>query len=106
MNLKLFYLTFILSISIINAQINWQNGQPTGTSWAMACDFKGSDLTNKRIAGADCSSACASTFGCTHFTWTSYNGGICWMKSGIVLVNLMLFLLEINQWFVVLCQVI
>jgi hypothetical protein len=82
MNLELFYLTFILSISIINAQINWQNGQPTGTSWAMACDFKGSDITNKIIASSDCSSACASTFGCTHFTWTSYNGGTCWMKSG------------------------
>jgi len=82
MNLELFYLTFILSISIINAQINWQNGQPTGTSWAMACDFKGSDITNKIIAASDCSSACASTFGCTHFTWTSYNGGTCWMKSG------------------------
>jgi len=48
----------------------------------MACDFKGSDLTNKIIAASDCSSACASTSGCTHFTWTSYNGGTCWMKSG------------------------
>ncbi len=82
MNFTLTYLILILSISIINAQINWQNGQPTGTSWAMACDFKGSDITNKIIVASDCSSACASTFGCTHFTWTSYNGGTCWMKSG------------------------
>jgi hypothetical protein len=84
MNFKLFYLTLILSISLINAQINWQNGQPTGTTWAMACDFKNSDLSNKQVAGADCANACASTSGCTHFTWTSYNGGTCWMKSGSV----------------------
>ena len=23
-----------------------------------------------------------STQGCTHFTWTNYNGGTCWMKYG------------------------
>ena len=67
-----------------NAQINWQNGQPTGIKWSMACDFKGNDLRNRRIAGANCASTCASTSGCTHFTWTTYNGGTCWMKSGSV----------------------
>ena len=84
MNFTLTYLILILSISIINAQINWQNGQPTGTKWAMACDFIGSDLTNKRIAASNCAQTCASTSGCTHFTWTSYNGGTCWMKSGSI----------------------
>ncbi len=68
MNFTLTYLILILSISIINAQINWQNGQPTGTKWAMACDFKGSDLTNKRIAASNCAQTCASTSGCTHFS--------------------------------------
>ena len=82
MNFKLTYLILILSFSIINAQINWQNGQPTGTKWALACDFKGNDLSNKRIAASDCASTCASTSGCSHFTWTTYNGGTCWMKSG------------------------
>ena len=81
---KVMYFLYELTISLINAQINWQNGQPTGTKWAMACDFKGNDLTNRRIAGANCASTCASTSGCTHFTWTTYNGGTCWMKSGSV----------------------
>ena len=84
MNFKLTYLSLILSFSIINAQINWQNGQPTGTTWALACDFQNNDLSNKQVDGPDCAQACASTSGCTHFTWTSYNGGTCWMKSGSI----------------------
>ncbi len=27
---------------------------------------------------------CDSTFRCTHFTWTNYNGGTCWLKYGSV----------------------
>jgi hypothetical protein len=75
---------FALSILIVSGQINWQSGQPTGTNWALACDFKNNDLSNKQVAGPDCAQTCASTSGCTHFTWTSYNGGTCWMKSGSI----------------------
>ena len=32
--------TILVSISIVNAQINWQSGSPTGTQWANGCDFK------------------------------------------------------------------
>ena len=64
------------------ASINWQQGD--GAEWAFACDFKGGDLTNAQIRGEDCSGRCASTSGCTHFTWTTWNGGTCWMKSGSV----------------------
>ena len=84
MTIKLTFLTLILSISLINTQINWQNGQPTGTTWAMACDFKGNDLTNKEVDGPDCAQTCASTFGCTHFTWTNYKSFTCWMKKGSI----------------------
>jgi len=48
----------------------------------MACDFKGNDLSNQKGSSSNCAQTCASTSGCTHFTWTSYNGGTCWMKSG------------------------
>ena len=81
---KVMYFLYVLTISLINAQIHWQNGQPTGTKWAMACDFKSSDLSNNIIAASNCASTCASTSGCTHFTWTSYNGGTCWLKKGSI----------------------
>ena len=31
-----------------------------------------------------CGTACKSNSRCTHFVWTPYNGGTCYMKSGIV----------------------
>jgi hypothetical protein len=68
----------IVLISIVTA-INWQAGD-----WAMSCDFKGNDLSNKNSRGEDCSGICSKTAGCTHYTWTNYNGGTCWMKSGNV----------------------
>lgn len=80
-------LSFILiTFLIINSSnglrkkrsVNW-----TG-NWAFACDFYKSDLTSAKISGAECGGRCAQTSGCTHFTWTTYNGGTCWMKSGPV----------------------
>jgi len=59
--------------------INWQPG-----NWAMGCDFPGNDMSNAQIRGEDCSNKCRSTGGCTHYAWTQYNGGTCWMKSGSV----------------------
>ncbi|CAF1508701.1 unnamed protein product [Adineta ricciae] len=64
----------IVSTSI--AAIHW-NG-----NWAFACDFYKNDLTDARIPGEQCGGRCAATSGCTHFTWTTYNGGTCWMKHG------------------------
>lgn len=70
-----------MTTNILNSvsAINWN-----GKDWAMQCDFKGNDLSNVRIAGEYCSTKCRETSGCTHFSWTSYNGGTCWMKKGTV----------------------
>ena len=48
----------------------------------MDCDFPGKDLSSRQVAGNKCSSTCKSTSGCTHYSWSSYNGGTCWMKTG------------------------
>lgn len=58
-----------------------------GENWAMACDFRGNKLANIRSSIQDCEGQCASTYGCTHFTWTTYNGGTCWMKQNTVSKN-------------------
>ena len=62
--------------------VQWQS-----ENWAFACDFIGNDLSNSRVPGKDCGNLCAKTSQCTHFTWTTYNGGTCWMKSGSVSKN-------------------
>ena len=59
--------------------INWN-----GNNWAFNCDFSNHDLSNLQTARDNCNVSCLSTFGCTHFTWTNYQGGTCWMKSGLV----------------------
>ncbi|CAF0989411.1 unnamed protein product [Didymodactylos carnosus] len=50
----------------------------------MSCDFHGNDLSNVQISSELCGGKCAATDGCTHFTWTNWNGGTCWMKQGPV----------------------
>lgn len=58
--------------------INWQG------NWAFSCDFRGNDLDHAQTPGEACSDRCINTPECTHFTWTSFNGGTCWMKKGSV----------------------
>jgi hypothetical protein len=73
----LFAISFLLN-SPVASGINW-NG-----NWAMSCDFRGNDLSSVQIPGELCGTKCANTNGCTHFSWTNWNGGTCWMKSGSV----------------------
>src|SRR5208337_3850978 len=63
-------------------KVNW-----SGRNWAMGCDFPGNDLANVRISGEKCSGDCANTLACTHFTWTTFNGGTCWKKQGHISAN-------------------
>ena len=68
-----------LSAHIAKRSVNWN-----GNNWATSCDFNNHDLSNVQIAPELCGRQCAATSGCTHFTWTSFNGGTCWMKSGSI----------------------
>ncbi|RLN20370.1 hypothetical protein BBJ28_00002518 [Nothophytophthora sp. Chile5] len=45
-------------------------------------DYVGNDIANVRAADSfHCCSACIDTPGCRAFTFTSYQGGTCWLKS-------------------------
>ncbi|UJR07340.1 hypothetical protein I4U23_011627 [Adineta vaga] len=72
------YLIVFLLIIYDTSAIVW-NG-----NWAFGCDFYKNDLMDARIRGEDCGGRCAATSGCTHFAWTTHNGGTCWMKHGRV----------------------
>ncbi|KAI8610929.1 thaumatin [Chytriomyces sp. MP71] len=63
---------------------NWKPGQPS-CLWAPNCDWVGGDFANKPMPGdgSQCASACQQTSGCTHFTWTDWNTGTCWLKNGV-----------------------
>ncbi|KAG4078478.1 hypothetical protein HA402_009190 [Bradysia odoriphaga] len=68
-------LAILLIMTTFTSGIDWN-----GNDWAMWCDFTGNDLTSVQTRGEDCGPQCILTPGCTHFTWTNYNGGTCWMK--------------------------
>ena len=80
-SMLLFFFSLVLLILQCNfvEPITWQSG-----GWAFGCDFTNNDLSNVQISGSECGGKCAATSGCTHFTWSSYQGGTCWMKSGSV----------------------
>ncbi len=59
--------------------INWN-----GNNWAFGCDFTGRDFANVQIRGEDCGGTCYSNSRCSHFTWTNWNGGTCWLKEGSI----------------------
>lgn len=82
-------ITFLLKLSLVLYLIqvfhgqNWQIGEG-GVSWSQACDFTNRDFISAQIPGEQCGQKCISTSGCSHFTWTTYLGGTCWMKYGVV----------------------
>ncbi|KAE8997065.1 hypothetical protein PR001_g18673 [Phytophthora rubi] len=46
-------------------------------------DYEGRDLADVKASDAgDCCSICEQFPGCRAFTFTTYNGGTCWLKSG------------------------
>jgi predicted Ser/Thr protein kinase len=62
--------------------IEWKRGETS--TWASACDFNGRDLSSALTSAENCGGTCQNTAGCSHFAWTTLNGGTCWMKSGNV----------------------
>ncbi|CAF1012598.1 unnamed protein product [Adineta ricciae] len=70
----------ILNLFVVTkATINWN-----GNNWALRCDFRGNDFTNVRSPPQLCGPKCDAVARCTHFAWTNWQGGTCWMKSGSV----------------------
>lgn len=71
-----------IDLNVNNAfmpQINWN-----ANNSAVSCAFIGNDLTNSLTKSEDCGDLCASTPGCTHYTWTDFNSGTCFMKQNKV----------------------
>ena len=53
-------------------------------TWAYNCDFNGKDFLNTKVPAEQCGPTCQDNPQCTHFTWTNYLEGTCWMKAGKV----------------------
>ena len=75
----MFKFLIVLCINLVCAQVNWN-----GEDWARDCDLSGNDFSHTRSTAEQCSNKCRENSECTHFAWTNYNGGTCWMKKGQV----------------------
>ncbi|CAF0827833.1 unnamed protein product [Brachionus calyciflorus] len=78
-----FFLMIVPNLCVLET-IQWIYDSNNHLHWAFDCDFNENNLKNIQIQGEDCGPACASTPLCTHFTWSDYNSGTCWMKQGKV----------------------
>jgi len=67
---------------IIQKRYAWHD--ESNLQWAENCDWTGNDIGNVQGPSDQCGGQCASNSGCTHFTWTEFNGGTCWLKGGSV----------------------
>lgn len=76
----------ILLLSLLQqANCAFKNWETSGkVAWAFGCDFQGHDLKNVRSSGELCGPRCVQIPSCTHFTWTNYNDGTCWLKKSLV----------------------
>ncbi|CAF1228762.1 unnamed protein product [Rotaria magnacalcarata] len=60
----------------------WETGAGH-VAWSLGCDFPNQDFSNVRSSGELCGSRCEQNPICTHFVWTNYNRGTCWLKHGL-----------------------
>lgn len=75
-------LTLLWMTTFSSNQIDWN-----ANNSAQWCAFSGNDLTNSLTKSVDCGDLCALTPDCTHYTWTDYNSGTCWMKTNKVSIS-------------------
>lgn len=67
---------------LVRSSAAFQPGRQNLVMWQDDCDFVGSDTTASRGDASDCGDQCVDASDCTHWTWTHYDGGTCWLKNG------------------------
>lgn len=66
----------------LHAAHAWRPGSDGRVKWEPRCDFQGHDLLNQQAPGDKCGAICEHVLHCSHWTWTPYLNGTCWLKSG------------------------
>jgi uncharacterized protein YkwD len=68
--------------SFVPATSGFQLGSGGRVMWEDNCDFAGNDYRSVAGIPAICGDVCTAEATCTHWTWSNYNGGTCWLKKG------------------------
>ncbi|KAG6977667.1 hypothetical protein JG688_00000133 [Phytophthora aleatoria] len=73
---------FIAAISHTPPTAGFQLDSSEQIMWARNCDFPDNDYRSLSGISELCGEVCVSDATCTHWTWSRYNGGTCWLKTG------------------------
>ena len=75
----------------MNLGVEWDEmkKEKENKTWAKACDFNSTFLSQIESKGEDCNTFCRKNSNCSHYTWIAYKennftNGTCIMKSGDV----------------------
>ncbi|KAG3120180.1 hypothetical protein PI125_g1384 [Phytophthora idaei] len=60
----------------------FQIGSQGRVMWKNNCDYYGDDMYSVPGIPDVCGDICADDSECTHWAWTYFNGGTCWLKNG------------------------
>lgn len=72
----------LLLLSRVYSAYAWQPANEGRVQESSRCDFQGQNLHNYQAPRSTCGSLCELLPGCSHWTWTPYLDGTCWLKSG------------------------
>lgn len=67
--------SLLMTTTFSTIRIDWSPNN--SAHW---CAFGGNHLSSALTKPEECRELCTSTNGCTHYTWTDYNSGTCFMK--------------------------
>ncbi|CAI5992064.1 unnamed protein product [Closterium sp. NIES-64] len=66
-----------------SAAFNFSISEAGKVQWSLDCDWVGNDIGRAAGKGETCGQQCLSRADCTHWTWSAFNGGTCWLKGAI-----------------------
>lgn len=72
----------LAAVTVVPTTTAFQLGSGGRVMWENNCDFAGNDYRSVRAIPHACGDICASDATCTHWSWSNYAGGVCWLKRG------------------------
>lgn len=69
-----------LAAMVGRSAADYQYGSGNRVMWDNNCDLYGNDLYSVRGIPDVCGDICADDSTCSHWSWSNFNGGTCWLK--------------------------
>ncbi|KAL7682646.1 putative PAN/Apple domain, CAP domain, CAP superfamily protein [Plasmopara halstedii] len=74
--------TIVVAVESVDSSSAFRIGSQGRVMWQDDCDLYGNDIKSIRGIPEICGDQCVGNSECTHWSWTHFDGGTCWLKSG------------------------